>query len=205
MTGTEQGGLLAHHRDDGGFHAHRTLAAIQDQRQAAIHIGKDVLRVGGTGLAGEVGRGGCKGAAALPDDGLHHRVAGHPDAHGIQTGTALRCHLRAAGHDDGQGARAERRHQQLGTLRHLTDKAGQHVRACNVDDEGVILRASLCHKDFFDGFPVAGVGCNAVHRFRRESHQLSLPQKLCTAGDACRIRRAKFRFYFHTNHRSFLL
>ena len=29
---------------------------------------------------------------------------------------------------------------------------GQHVRACNVDDEGVILRASLCHKDFFDGF-----------------------------------------------------
>jgi len=74
-----------------------------------------------------------------------------------------------------------------------------------VDDEGVVLRASLCHKDFFDGFPVAGVGCNAVHRFRRESHQLSLPQKFCTAGDACRIRRAKFCFYFHTNHRSFPL
>ena len=29
--------------------------------------------------------------------------------------------------------------------------------------------------------------------------------RLCAAGDACRIRRAKFRFYFHTNHRSFLL
>ena len=50
-----------------------------------------------------------------------------------------------------------------------------------------------------------GVSRNTIHRFRRESHQLSLPQKLCAAGDACRIRRAKFCFYFHTNHRSFLL
>ena len=71
--------------------------------------------------------------------------------------------------------------------------------------KGLHLRASLDLIDLLDRLRIKTAARKTVHRFRRESHQLSLPQKLCTAGDACCIRRAKFRFYFHTNHRSFLL
>ena len=102
VAGAEQGGLVAHHRHYRALHAHVTLAAVQNEGQATVHIGKDILRIGGAGLAGEVGTGGCKGAAALLDDRTGHRVAGHADAHRVQTGAALGCHLlRAAlGHKD---------------------------------------------------------------------------------------------------------
>ena len=132
-------------------------------------------------------------------------MAGHPDAHGVQTGTALRCHLGAAGHDDGQRAGTERRHQQLGAFRHLTDEAVQHLRAGDVDDEGIVLRASLRHKDLAHGLAVAGVGRDAVDCLGRQGYQLALPQKLGCAGNALRVSRADFSIDTHTNHRSFLL
>ena len=202
----EQGGLFAHHRHDGGLHAPVALAAVQNEGQAAIHIGKDVLCVGGAGLAGEVGRRGRKGTAAGFNDSPCHRVAGHPDAHGVQTGTALRCHLRAAGHDDGQGARAERSHQQLGALRHLADKAGQHFRPGHMDDQGIVLRAALRHENFLDRLAVAGVGGNAVDRLGGQGYQLTVLQQLRGFGNAFSpVGGQNFSFHFHTNHRSFYL
>ena len=205
VAGAEQSGLFAHHRHDGGLHAPVALAAVQNEGQAAIHVGKDVLCVGGAGLAGEVGRRGRKGAAAGFNDSPCHRVAGHPDAHSVQTGTALRCHLGAAGHDDGQRAGTERPHQQLGAFRHLADEAVQHLRAGDVDDEGIVLRASLRHKDLAHGLAVAGVGRDAVDRLGRQGYQLALPQKLGCAGNALCVSRADFSIDTHTNHRSFLL
>ena len=183
MAGAEQGRLLAHHRDDRRLHAHIALAAVQNEGQPAVHIGKDILRVGGAGFAGKVCRRGRKGTAALLDDRAGDRVAGHPNADGIQPGAALRRHFRAAGHDDGQGAGAERCHQQLGTLRHLADEAGQHLRAGDVDDQGVILRAALCHEDLGHCFAVAGVCRNAVDRLSRQGDQLALAQKFRRFGD----------------------
>ena len=159
-------------------------AAVQDQGQTAVHIGEDVLCVGGAGFAGQVGRRGRKGTAAGLDDRTGHRVAGHPDADGVQTGAALRRHLRAARHDDGQRAGAERRHEQLCPLRHLADEAGQHLRAGDMDDQGVILRAALGHKDFCHSFPIAGIGCDAVDRLRGQSHQLAAPQQRSRFRDA---------------------
>ena len=114
-------------------------------------------------------------------------MAGHPDAHSIQAGTALRCHLGAAGHDDGEGAGAERRHEQLGTLRHLADQTRQHFRAGDVDDQRIVLRASLCHKDLFDGLAVAGIGGNAVHRLGGQRHQLAAAQERCGFFNAFRL------------------
>ena len=104
-------------------------------------------------------------------------MAGHADAHGVQTGAALRRHLRAAGHDDGERAGAERCHQQLGALRHLADKAGQHFRAGDMDDEGIVLRTSLRHKDLFDRLAVACIGSNAVNRLGGQCHQLTFLQQ----------------------------
>ena len=104
-------------------------------------------------------------------------MAGHPDAHGVQTCTALRCHLRAAGHDNGERAGAERCHQQLGALRHLADKAGQHFRAGDMDDEGIVLRTPLRHKDLLHSLAVAGIGSNAVNRLGGQCHQLAFLQQ----------------------------
>ena len=184
VAGAEEGGLIAHDRHDRGLHAPVALAAVQNQGQTAVHIGEDVLCVGWAGFAGQVGRRGRKGAAAGLDDRTGHGVAGHPDADGVQTGAALRRHLRAARHDDGQRAGAERRHEQLCPLRHLADEAGQHLRAGDVDDQGVILRAALGHKDFCHSFPIAGIGCDAVDRLRGQGHQLAAPQQRSRFRDA---------------------
>ena len=205
VAGAEQGGLLPHHRHHGAFHTHIALAAIQNQRQSAVHIGEHILCVGGAGLAGKVCAGGGKGAAALLDDRPRHRVAGHTDAHGIQPGAAFICHLRPARHDDGQRPGAEGCHQQLGALRHLADKTRQHLRPGDVDDKGVILRASLGHKDIAHRRTVAGIGGNAVDRLGGQGHKLTLPQQLRGLGYACFIGRQNSGFDFHTNHRSFYL
>lgn len=109
------------------------------------------------------------------------------------------------GHDDGQRAGAERGHQQLGTLRHLADKAGQHLRAGDMDDQGVVLRAALGHKDLCDCRAVACIGGNAVDRLGGQGYKLSLPQQLRGFGDSCFIGRQNSGFDFHTNHRSFYL
>ena len=132
-------------------------------------------------------------------------MAGHTDTHGIQTRAALRCHLGAAGHDDGQRPGAERSHQQLGTLGHLADEAMQHLGAGDMDDEGIVLRTSLRHEDLAHGLTVAGVGRDAIDRLSGQSHQLAPPQKLGGAGNALRVRRADFSFDIHTNRRSFLM
>lgn len=58
------------HGHDGGSHADSTFAAIQNQRQAAIHIHKGILCVGGAGLAGVSRRSGKRHAAGF-DDRLH--------------------------------------------------------------------------------------------------------------------------------------
>ena len=116
-------------------------------------------------------------------------MAGHPDAHRVQTGTALRGHLRAAGHDDGQRAGAERGHQQLGTLGHLADKAGQHLWAGDMDDQGVVLRAALGHKDLCDCRAVARIGGNAVDRLGGQGYQLPSAQQISRFGDCFALSR----------------
>ena len=145
------------------------------------------------------------GAAALLDDRPRYRVAGHTDAHSIQSGAALIRHLRPARHDDGQRPGAEGCHQQLGALRHLADKTRQHLWPGDVDDKGVILRAPLGHKDSAHRRAVAGIGGNAVDRLSGQGYKLSLPQQLRGLGYACFIGRQNSGFDFHTNHRSFYL
>ncbi len=69
------------------------------------------------------------------------------------------------------------------TGRHLADEAGQHLRAGDVDDQGVILRAALCHEDLGHRFAVAGVCRNAVDRLSRQGDQLAFAQKFRCFGD----------------------
>ena len=68
-------------------------------------------------------------------------------------------------------------HQQLGALRHLADKAGQHFRSGDVDDQGIVLRAALGHKDLLHSLAVAGIGSNAVNRLGGQRHQLAFLQQ----------------------------
>ena len=206
VPGAEEGGLCPHHRHHGGLHPHRAGPAVQDQGQAALHIGPDVLGGGGAGPARPVGRGGRKGAAAGLDDLAHHRVAGHPDAHRVQPGAALVRHLGAARHDDGQRPGPEGRGQQPGPLGELADQTRQHPDVVDVDDEGVVLGAALGRKDLFHRAAVAGVGGDAVHRLGGQGDDLPLPQQGGSPGDArlvCRAEKGfdahnRLRFLFHS-------
>ena len=58
-----------------------------------------------------------------------------------------------------------------------------------MNDQGVILRTSLCHKDFCHSFAVPRIGSDAVDRLGRQSHQFTVPQKVCRFRDTLRLGR----------------
>ena len=73
-----------------------------------------------------------------------------------------------------------------------------------MDDQGIVLRAALGHKDLLHRLAVAGVGGNAVHRLGGQGHQLPAAQQLGGLCNAfCLVGRQNFGFNFHTFYRSF--
>ena len=171
--------MLAGDSNDRRLHTDGTFAAVEDQRQAAVHIDEGVLRVGGAGLTGKVcGRGGKRHAAGL-DDGLHHRVGRHAHAHGIQPRAGHIADFCAARHDHRQRAGPEGFGQFVGAGGHLGHDAFEHLHAVDVYDQGVILRAALGFKNLFYGFAVAGVGRDAIDGLGRQGNKLAFLQQFC--------------------------
>ena len=189
--------MLPRHGDDGGLDTDIGLAAVENQRQTAIHIGQRVRRIRRAGLAGKVCRRRGKRDAAGLDDLLHHRVGRHPHADGVKARAGHVADLGAAGHDHRQRAGPEGGSQLFGTLGHLGDDAVQHLHAADMHNERVILRAALRFKNFLDGLAVAGVGGNAVDRLRRQGDQLTLLQK--PGGQCHALRRDGPNLCFHSS------
>ena len=91
-AGTQQPGRLAGQIQDGGFHAHRTGAAIHNTFDFTVHILQNILRRSTAGAAGRVGAGCGNGNSRLPDDGQRHRMVGTAYRHSIKTGSGFIRH-----------------------------------------------------------------------------------------------------------------
>ena len=195
IAGSQQHGMLPHQCDHRGFHPHAALSPIQNQGQTAIHVRQGILRVGGAGLAGQIGRGRSKSHAGGPDDLLHHRMGGHPHTHCIQSGTGHLADLAPLGQHHGQRPRPIGGSQLSGSFRHLRHNPLQHLHIGYVYDERVVLRAALGLKNFPDRLPVAGIGGNAVHCLSRQCHQFSGTQQFRGLLDALFIDRQNLCFH----------
>ena len=177
VAGAQQHRVLADKRDDGGFDPDRTVAAVQNQRQAAVHIGEGVGGVGRAGLARKVGRRRGEGDAGRADDRLHDRVGRHAHADGVQPGAGDAGDFGPARQHHGQRAGPVGRGELARARRHFGHDAVQHFHAADVHDEGVILRAALGGEYFFDRRAVARIGGDAVDRLGRQRDKLAAAQK----------------------------
>ena len=110
-------------------------------------------------------------------------MAGHAGGHSIQPGADLVRHLVAPGHDDGERAGPEGFGQLSGPLRHPAYQTVQHFHPIDVNNQRIILRATLGLEDLFDGIAVEGAGGDAIHRFGGNRHDFTLFQKLRRFGD----------------------
>ena len=68
-------------------------------------------------------------------------------------------------------------------------RPGSIVRAGDMDDQGVVLRAALGHKDLCDRRAVARIGGNAVDRLGGQGHQLPSAQQISRFGDCFALSR----------------
>jgi len=123
VAGAQEHRVLPRHGDDGGLDTDIGLAAVENQRQTAIHIGQRVRRIRRAGLAGKVCRRRGKRDAAGLDDLLHYRVGRHPHADGVKARAGHVADLGTAGHDHRQRAGPEGGSQLFGALGHLGDDA----------------------------------------------------------------------------------
>ncbi|MFM1944157.1 MAG: hypothetical protein RI897_3139 [Verrucomicrobiota bacterium] len=69
--------------DDRGFDSDVAGAGIDDEGDFTVQGLDYVGGLGRGGLGGKVGAGGSEGETAFLDDGLHERVGGPAEAHGI--------------------------------------------------------------------------------------------------------------------------
>ena len=83
----------------------------------------------------------------------------------------------------------------MGARGYLGHDAVQHLHTADVYDEGVILGAALCFKNFFHSCAVAGIGGNAVDRFGGQGDQLPFLQKLGSQRYRRIIDRQNLRFH----------
>lgn len=83
-AGTQQPRAFPSQGDDGGFHPEVAGATVHNGGHLTGEIPDAVFGCGGAGQAGQIG-GRCRnGQTACPDNGLCHRVRGHPHRHGVQ-------------------------------------------------------------------------------------------------------------------------
>ena len=98
----------------GGFQPDIAAAAVQNQRNAAVHVLQHMPSGGGAGLAGAVGAGSGDGQIARLQHGRCHRMGGHAYRHGGQPRRDLRRHSFLLFHQDGQRPGPEGVHQPPG-------------------------------------------------------------------------------------------
>ena len=175
-AGAQDAGGIGRDGDDRAFDADVTRAAVDDGFDLALHIVDNVLCRSGAGLSGGVGGGRGERTAALGDQGARGGMGRQADRDGIESRADLVGDDGALFHDDGEGTRPERFGEKAGFF----GKIGGQREALDVrdvrdmDDQGIVHRATLCPEDARDSGAVEGVGGKAVDRFCRHGDQASV-------------------------------
>ena len=101
-------------------------------------------------------------------------------AHGdrIQSCGGLIRHNTLPLQNHGQGTGPELPRQHVGHGRNIPAVPGQPLRPCDMEDQGIVLRAPFGFKNPLDGLCIQAVGTQAIHCLRGDCHQTALPQNL---------------------------
>ena len=165
---------FADQRQHGGFDAVFARTAVQNERDASVHVVEHVLCRRRARSAGTVcGRRRDRHAGFLDQKpcGLVRRHA-HRD--GLQPcGDLVRDLVRLV-EDHRQRSRPEGVHQRVRDLRHMRPKILHVAFLRDVQDQRIVVRTSLCFEDAVDRFAVEPVCAESVHRFRRKRDKLAV-------------------------------
>ena len=186
---------VARRIDDAGFHADLTGAAIQNQRNAPIHIFQHVQRRRRAGTAAPVGARRGNRTACRANQRPRIRVGGQADAHRIQprahrVGDAVRF-----GQNQRHRAGPERLHQLFRSGGDGTHQRRNFLHAGNVGNQRVILWAALRFKNLNDGLGVQRVCAQPIDRLCRKADQFALADELCAQRDGIFIHLEQLCFH----------
>ena len=186
-AGPEDRWLAAGQIQHRGLQTHLAGAAVQDQRDASVHILQHMLRCGGGWAAGPVGAGGgdwqAAGLQQIP--GAGH--GGHPHRDGGEPGRDLIRDFFCTWKEHRQGTGPEGVHQGLRAVGDFAE-AFQLSAVPDMDDQRIIRRAALGRKDGQDGCRIQGIGAQPVDGFRREGYQPAFRKKPGRQGNGFRRR-----------------
>ena len=192
-AGTQDARHVAGHVHHGGLHAHVAGPAVQNQRDAAVHVLKHVGGGGGAGPPGAVAAGGGDGTACRADQRPRNRMGRHAHGHGVQSAGGAQGHAVGLREDQRQRPRPVRDHQRAGGGGELhRDQRPQFLHVIDVHDQRIVAGAALRLEDGGHGLRVQRVRAQPVHRFGGDAHQLALTDQLCglTNGGVVRLQYA---------------
>ena len=113
--------------DDGRFDADRRRTAVEDEIDAAVEVGQNVLGAGRRDVAGAIGGGRDHRLAECSQHGLRHLVVGYAHRDGIEAGRRQVAHPAFGGL--GQHERQRPRPERLGELQRLGVEARERLAA----------------------------------------------------------------------------
>ncbi len=169
--------------------ADRRRAAVEDEIDAAVKVGQNVVRAGRRDVAGAVGRGRDHRLAERRQNGVRHLVIGHAHRDGIETGRRQVAHKAFGGL--GQNERQRPRPERLGELQRFGVEAGERLRRLEIDDMGdqrIERRPALGLVEPRDSAPVGRIGAQAVDSFGRKRHQAAGGEDPRRRGDRSGVR-----------------
>ena len=192
-AGAQDARHVAGHVHHGGLHAHVAGPAVQDQRNASVHVLEHVGGGGGAGPSGAVAAGRGDGTACRTDQRPRNRMGRHAHGHGVQPAGGAQGHAVGLREDQRQRPRPVRGHQRAGGGGGLHgDERPQLLHVVDVHDQRIVAGAALRLEDGGHGLRVQRVRAQPVHRLGGDAHQPALADQLCglTNGSIVRLQYA---------------
>ena len=179
-AGTQNHRALARRVDHARFDAHLAAAPVEDQRNSAVHILKDMLRGRRARLAAAVGARRGDGPARRRNQRARRLAGRQADADGIQPRAHAVGNPVALGQNQRHRPRPKCVHQLPRRRRNRAHQRRNFIDRRHMDDQRVIPRTPLRLEDFPDGLLIQRIRAQTVHRFRGHADELTLTDELCS-------------------------
>ena len=173
-AGAQQPGPVLGQVHNGGLHPHPAGASVHNGIDFAVVVVAHVLRRGGRGLAGDIGRGSRNGHPRQGNDLPGNVTVRAADGNGIQPGGGALGHNFLHGQHHGQRAGPKFLGQTIGAFGNIVAEPLHFLGLGHVEDQGIVLRATLGLKNFQNGVFVQSVGTQAIDRLRGDCHKTAV-------------------------------
>ena len=178
-AGTQQAGTALRQIHNGGFHTHTAGTAVYNGINAAIVVVAYMLRCGGGGFAGYIGRRCGDGHTGQADNLTGNGTVRAAQTDCIQTAGGTFGNEFLCGQDQRQRTGPEALRQIISCLGNMVGEFLNLFGTGNVQDQGIILGTAFGLKNFHNGVFVQTVGTKTVDRFCGNCHQTAVFNDIC--------------------------